>query len=247
MFVILCISLVDFYVIIFNVCMFVYVLISYRRQVKVVLEDVLQTEIGQRLLRCGGQICQKTNQSEGKRQSNHNSTTTLKDKRRPSLTKRGETDTTGPKVTSPSHNQTESFTENESCPYKEIKNPKQLNLSLKLLESSEVSDNSCSPRESDSPQVVQISEQLPKQTKPSTFLEKELSLEGSPQLEEAPSSGCESLCSPSSSFTKRSSLREEISGCEVRSVHLGKNQRNLKKCITDGFHKNIKQHNCFQH
>lgn len=241
MFVILCISLVDFYVIIFNVCMFVYVHISYRRQVKVVLEDVLQTEIGQRLLRCGRRICQKTNQSESKRQSDHTSTATLKDKRRTSLTKRGETDSTGPKATSPSHNQTESSTENESCPHKEIKNPKQLNSSLKLLESSEVSGNSCSPRESDSPQAVQISEQLPKQTKTSTFGENEvLLLEGSLQHEEAPYSGCESLCSPSSPLAKWGSLREETSGCEVRSVHLGKNQRILKKCITYGFHKNIK-------
>ncbi len=212
-----------------------------------VLEDVLQTEIGQRLLRCGGQIFQKTNQSESKRQSDHTSTATLKDKRRTSLTKRGETDSTGPKATSPSHNQTESSTENESCPHKEIKT-KQLNSSLKLLESSDVSGNSCSPRESDTPHAVQISEQLPKQTKPSTFEENEvLLLEGSPQQEEAPSSGCESLCSPSSSLARHGSLREETSGCEVRSVHLGKNQRILKKFITDGFHKNIKQHNCFQH
>ncbi|KTG06893.1 hypothetical protein cypCar_00012643, partial [Cyprinus carpio] len=181
-----------------------------RRQVKVVLEDVLQTEIGQRLLRCGGQICLKTNQSESKRQSDHTSTSALKDKRRTSLTKRGETDSTGPKATSPSHNQTESSSENESCLHKEIKTPKskQQNSSLKLLESSEVSGNSCSPRERDSPQ-------LPKQTKPSTFEEEEvLLLEGSLQHEEASSSECESLHRPSLSLASRGSLREETSGSE---------------------------------
>uniref|UniRef100_A0A8C2F5X1 Si:dkey-100n23.3 n=1 Tax=Cyprinus carpio TaxID=7962 RepID=A0A8C2F5X1_CYPCA len=181
-----------------------------RRQVKVVLEDVLQTEIGQRLLRCGGQICLKTNQSESKRQSDHTSTSALKDKRRTSLTKRGETDSTGPKATSPSHNQTESSSENESCIHKEIKTPKskQQNSSLKLLESSEVSGNSCSPRERDSPQ-------LPKQTKPSTFEEEEvLLLEGSLQHEEASSSECESLHRPSLSLASRGSLREETSGSE---------------------------------
>ncbi|XP_059355841.1 sentrin-specific protease 7 isoform X1 [Carassius carassius] len=180
-----------------------------RRQVKVVLEDVLQTEIGQRLLRCG-QICQKTNQSESKRQSDQTLTAALKDKRSTSLTERGETDSTGPKATSPSHNQNESSTENESCPHEEIQNPKskQLNSSLKLLESSEVSGNSCSTRESDSPQ-------LPEQTKPSTFEETEvLLLEGSLQHEEAPSSGCESLHSPSSSLASRGNLREETSGSE---------------------------------
>lgn len=195
----------------------------------VVLEDVLQTEIGQRLLRCGGQSCQKTNHSESKRQSDHTSTAALKDKRRTSLTKRGETDSTGPKATSPSHNQTESSSENESCLHKEIKTPKskQQNSSLKLLESSEVSGNSCSPRERDSPQ-------LPKQTKPSTFEEEEvLLLEGSLQHEEASSSECESLHRPSLSLASRGSLREETSGSEVRSVHLGRNQRILKKCITD--------------
>ncbi|XP_016093442.1 sentrin-specific protease 7 isoform X1 [Sinocyclocheilus grahami] len=198
-----------------------------RRQVKVVLEDVLQTEIGQRLLRCG----QKTNQSESKRQSDHTSTAALKDKRRTSLTKRGEIDSTGPKATSPSHNQTESSTENESCPHKEIKNPKskQLNSSLKLLESSEVSGNSCSPRESDSPQAVQISEQLPKQTKPSTSEKNEvLLLEGSLQHEDALSSGCESLRSPSSSLARRCSLREETSGSE--NLPNKKERRETQEC-----------------
>ncbi|XP_050975138.1 sentrin-specific protease 7 isoform X2 [Labeo rohita] len=187
----------------------------HRRQIKVVLEDVLQTEIGQSFLRCGRQSCQKTNQSESKRRSDHTSTAALTDKRRTSLTKRGETDSTGPKSTSPSHNQAESSSENESHPHKENKSPKQLNSSLKLLESSEVSDNSCSPRESDSPQVVQISEQFPKQTKPSTCEENEvLLLEVSPQHEQAISSGCESVCSPSSSLATRGCLREKKSGGE---------------------------------
>ncbi|KTF86604.1 hypothetical protein cypCar_00032704, partial [Cyprinus carpio] len=181
----------------------------YSRQVMVVLEDVLQTEIGQRLLRCGGQSCQKTNHSESKRQSDHTSTAALKDKRRTSLTKREEKDSAGPKATSPSHNQTESSAENESRLHKEIQIPKskQLNSSLKLLEASEVSGNSCSPRESDSPQA--------KQTKPSTFEENEvLLLEGSPQHEEALSSGCEFICSPSSLLATRGSLKEEKSGSE---------------------------------
>uniref|UniRef100_A0A8C1XMP3 Si:dkey-100n23.3 n=1 Tax=Cyprinus carpio TaxID=7962 RepID=A0A8C1XMP3_CYPCA len=181
----------------------------HSRQVMVVLEDVLQTEIGQRLLRCGGQSCQKTNHSESKRQSDHTSTAALKDKRRTSLTKREEKDSAGPKATSPSHNQTESSAENESRLHKEIQIPKskQLNSSLKLLEASEVSGNSCSPRESDSPQA--------KQTKPSTFEENEvLLLEGSPQHEEALSSGCEFICSPSSLLATRGSLKEEKSGSE---------------------------------
>ncbi|XP_016298518.1 sentrin-specific protease 7-like isoform X3 [Sinocyclocheilus anshuiensis] len=203
----------------------------HRRQVMVVLEDVLQTEIGQRLLRCGEQSCQKTNHSESKRQSDHTSTAALKDKRRTSLTKREETDSTGPKATSPSHNQTESSSENESRLHKEIQNPKskQLNSSLKLLEASEVSGNSCSPRESDSPQAVQISEQLPKQTKPSTSEVNEvLLLEGSPQHEEALSSGCESVCSTSSPLASRGSLKEEKSGSE----HLPnkKERRETQEC-----------------
>ncbi|XP_073701206.1 sentrin-specific protease 7, partial [Garra rufa] len=187
----------------------------HRRHVKVVLEDVLRTEIGQSFLRCGRQSCQKTNQLESKRQSDHTSTAPLTDKRRTSLTKRGETDSTGPKATSPSHNQTDSSTENESRQHKENNSPKskQLNSSSKLLESSKVSDNSCSPRESDSPQAVQISEQLPKQTKASTSEDNEvLILEGSPQNEETPSSGCESICSPSSSLATRGCLRERKSG-----------------------------------
>lgn len=188
-----------------------------RRQVKVVLEDVLQTEVGQRL-KCSGQSCKKTDQSESKRRSDHTSTAVLKDKRRSSLTKRGGTDSTEPNAASPSHNQTESSTESESCPHKEIKNQqcKQLNSSLKLLESySEVLSNSSSPRESDSPQAVQISEQLPKLNKPSTFEENEASLlEGSPQHEEALSSGFEIVCSPSSPLAMQGSLREEKSSSE---------------------------------
>ncbi|KAK2904961.1 hypothetical protein Q8A67_006760 [Cirrhinus molitorella] len=188
----------------------------HRRQAKVVLDDVLRTEIGQSFLRCGMQIYQKTNQSESKRRRDHTSTAAITDKRRTSLTKRGETDSTGPNATSPSHNQTEPSTENESRPHKENKSPKskQLSSSSKLLES-EVSDNSCSPRESDSPQAVQLSEQLPKQTKPSNFEENEvLLLEGSPLCEEAPSSGCEFICSPSASVAMLGSLREEKSGSE---------------------------------
>ncbi|XP_051761319.1 sentrin-specific protease 7 isoform X2 [Ctenopharyngodon idella] len=187
-----------------------------RRQVRVVLEDVLQTEIGQRL-KCSGQSCKKTDPSESKRRSVPTSTAALKDERRTSLTTRGGTDSTEPKDTSPSHNQTESYTENESCPHKEIKNllSKQMNSSLKLSESSEVSSNSCSARESDLPQAVQISEQLPKQTKPSTFEENEASLfEGSSQDEEALSSGFEIACSPSSPLATQGCLREKKSASE---------------------------------
>ncbi|KAK7154205.1 hypothetical protein R3I94_007536 [Phoxinus phoxinus] len=193
-----------------------------RRQIKVVLEDVLQTEIGQKL-KCSGQTCKKTDQSESKRRSDHTSTASLKEKRRSSLTKRGGTDCTEPNATSPSHNPTESSTVNESCLHKEIKNlqSKQLNSSLKLLDSSEVSSNSCSTRESDSPQAVQISEQLPKQNKPFTFKESEASLlEGSPQHEEVLSSGFEIVCSPSSPLEMQGSLREDISDSE----HLPNNQ-----------------------
>ncbi|XP_048049725.1 sentrin-specific protease 7 isoform X2 [Megalobrama amblycephala] len=182
-----------------------------RRQVRVVLEDVLQTEIGLRL--CSGQSCKKTDQSESKRRSDPTSTATLKDERRTSLTIREGTDSTEPKATSPSHNQTESSAENESCSHKEIKNlhSKQLNSSVKLSESSEVSSNSCSARESDSPQAVQISEQLPKQTKPSTFEENEAS---SPQDDEVLSSGFEIACSPSSPLATQGCMREEKSTSE---------------------------------
>ncbi|XP_067300044.1 sentrin-specific protease 7 [Pseudorasbora parva] len=185
-----------------------------RRQVKVVLKDVLQTEVGQRL-KCSGQSCKKTDQSESKRGSNHTSTAVLKNKRRSSLIKREGTDSTEPSDVSTSHSQTESSTENESCSHKEIKNQqsKQLNSSLKLLETSEVLSNSCSPRESDSLQAVQISEQLPKQTKPPAFEENEASrLKGSPQHESALSSGCEIVCSPLS--PTQGSLREKKSGSE---------------------------------
>ncbi|XP_077072615.1 sentrin-specific protease 7 isoform X2 [Siphateles boraxobius] len=187
-----------------------------RRQVKVVLEDVLQTEIGQRL-KCSGQTCKKTDQSKSKRRSDHTSTATLKEKRRSSLTKKGGTDTTKPNATSPTHYPTESSTENESCLHKEIKNlqSKQLNSSLKLPDSPEVSSNSCSPRESDSPQAFQISEQFAKQNKLFNFKENEVSLlEGSPQHEEALSSGLEIVCSPSSPLEMQGSLREEISDSE---------------------------------
>ncbi|XP_067265373.1 sentrin-specific protease 7 isoform X3 [Chanodichthys erythropterus] len=174
-----------------------------RRQLRVVLEDVLQT----------GQSCKKTDQSESKRRSDPTSTATLKDARRTSLTTRERTDSTEPKATSLSHNQTESSAENESCSHKEIKNlhSKQLNSSVKLSESSEVSSNSCSARESDSPQGVQISEQLPKQTKPSTFEENEAS---SPQDDEALSSGFEIACSPSSPLATQGCMREEKSASE---------------------------------
>ncbi|KAK9969378.1 hypothetical protein ABG768_027556 [Culter alburnus] len=182
-----------------------------RRQVRVVLEDVLQTEIGLRL--CSGQSCKKTDQSESKRRSDPTSTAALKDERRTSLTTREGTDSTEPKATSPSHNQTESSAENESRSHKEIKNlhSKQLNSSVKLSESSEVSSNSCSARESDSPQAVQISEQLPKQTKPSTFEENEAS---SPQDDEALSFGFEIACSPSSPLATQGCMREEKSASE---------------------------------
>lgn len=200
-----------------------YLFISYRRQVRVVLEDVLQTEIGLRL--CSGQSCKKTDQSESKRRSDPTSTAALKDERRTSLTTREGTDSTEPKATSPSHNQTESSAENESRSHKEIKNlhSKQLNSSVKLSESSEVSSNSCSARESDSPQAVQISEQLPKQTKPSTFEENEAS---SPQDDEALSFGFEIACSPSSPLATQGCMREEKSASEVRPVNLGKSSRN---------------------
>ncbi|XP_056116668.1 sentrin-specific protease 7 isoform X2 [Rhinichthys klamathensis goyatoka] len=187
-----------------------------RRQVKVVLEDVLQTELGQRL-KCSGQTCKKTDQSESKRRSDHTSTATLKEKRRSSLTKRGGTDSTKPNATSPSPNPTESSTENESCLHKDIKNlqSKQLNSSLKLPDSSQVSSKSCSPRESDSPQAVQISELFAKPNKPFTFKENEASLlEGSPQHEDVLSSEFEIVCSPSSPLEMQGSLREEISDSE---------------------------------
>lgn len=204
--------------------------ISHRRQVKVVLEDVLQTEIGQRL-KCSVQTCKNTDQSESKRWSDHTSTATLKEKRRSSLTKRGGTDSTEPNATSPALNLTESSTENDSYLHEEINNlqSKQLNSSLKLSDSSEVSSNSCSPRESDSTQAVQISEPLPKPNKPFTFKENEASLlEGSPQHEEALSSGFEIVsCSPSSPLEMENSLRKEMSDSEVRPAHLGKRRWNI--------------------
>ncbi|XP_039511794.1 sentrin-specific protease 7 isoform X2 [Pimephales promelas] len=187
-----------------------------RRQVKVVLEDVLQTELGQRL-KCSGQTCKKTDQSESKRQSDHTSTATLKEKRRSSLTKKGRTDTTKPNAISPSHNPTESSTENESCKHEEIKNQQseQLNSSLKLLDSSQVSSKPCSPTETNSPQAVEISELFAKQSKPFTSKENETSLlDGCPQHEEGLSSGFEIECSSSSPFEVQGSLREEISESE---------------------------------
>ncbi|XP_052462156.1 sentrin-specific protease 7 isoform X2 [Carassius gibelio] len=187
------------------------------RQVMVVLEDVLQTEIGQRLLKCGGQSCLKMNHLKSKKQNDHTSTAVLKDKRRTSQTKREEIDSARPKGTSPSHDQTESSAENESRLHKEIQNPvsKRLNSSLKLLEASEVSGNSCSHRES---------EQLPKHTKPSTFEENEVLLQGSPQCEEAFSSICESIPPLATS----GSLKEEKSACE----HLPnkKERRETQEC-----------------
>jgi len=209
-------------------CLF-FLFISHRRQVKVVLEDVLQTELGQRL-KCSGQICKKTDQSESKRQSDHTSTATLKEKRRSSLTKKGGTDTTKPNATSPSHNPTESSTENESCINKEIKNQQseQLNSSLKLLDSSQVSSKPCSPTETNSPQAVEISELFAKQNKPFTSKENETSLlDGSPQHEEGLSSGFEIECSSSSPLEVQGSLREEISDSEVTPVHLGKRCWNI--------------------
>lgn len=206
-----------------------YLFITCRRQVKVVLKDVLQTEIGLRLQKCSGQSCKKTDQAESKRRSDPTSTAALKDERRTSLTTREGTDSTEPKATSPSYNQTESSAENESCPHKEIKNlhSKQLNLSVKPSESSEESSNSCSARESDSAQAVQIIELLPKQTKPSTFEENEASLlERFPQDEEAVSSGFEIACSPSSPLATQGCMREEKSASEVRPVNLGKSSRN---------------------
>ncbi|XP_051566432.1 sentrin-specific protease 6-like isoform X2 [Myxocyprinus asiaticus] len=177
----------------------------HRRQVKIVLEDVLQTEIGQSLLRSNRQSFKLTNVSESKRearekQSDQTSKTELKNKRT-SVTLKGGTDSTELKASSPSHCPTESCTQNESSPCKETKHPKsnQLNSSLKLSESSEVSSDSCTPRESDSPQSVQIIEYLPEQTKTSTVEENEAPLlEGSPQREEAVSPRCEFGHSPSS-------------------------------------------------
>lgn len=177
----------------------------HRNQVKVVLEDVLLTELGQSLLRCSGHTFQKTNQSESKKLSDQTSTPTLKNKTRTSLTKRGETNSTEPKATSPFHNNTESKS-------------KSLNSSQKLLESSELSSNSRSPRESESPQAALISKESPIQTSSSSFEENEVTLiEGSLQNEEVLSAGCESVISSSSPVETRRRPREKKADSELLS------------------------------
>ncbi|XP_051998704.1 sentrin-specific protease 7-like isoform X1 [Xyrauchen texanus] len=174
-----------------------------RRQIKIVLEDVLQTEIGQSLLRSNRQSFQLTNQLESQRGakekwSDQSSKTDLK-KKRTSVTQKEGTDSTELKANSLSHNPMESCTQNESSPCKEIKHSQSNQLNSSQSESSEVTSDSCTSRESDSPQSVQIIEQLPKLSKLSSVEENEaLLLEGSTQHEEAVSSICESGHSPSS-------------------------------------------------
>ncbi|XP_052004612.1 sentrin-specific protease 7-like [Xyrauchen texanus] len=204
----------------------------HRRQVKIVLEDVLQTEIGQSFLRSNRQRFKLTNQSVSKREAKEkqsDQTSELKNKRT-IVTQKGGTDSTELKASSPYHCLTESCTPNESSPCKEIRHPQsnQLNSLLKLSESSELSSDSCKPRESDSLQSVQINKHLPEQTKTSTVEENEAPLlEGSPQREEAVSSRCEFGHSPSSSLA----TQEKKSHC----VHLA-NMREMtetQECLED--------------
>ncbi|XP_056611005.1 sentrin-specific protease 7 isoform X2 [Triplophysa dalaica] len=147
-----------------------------RRQVKIVLKDVLQTKIGQSFL--------------GERRSDQTSTSELKYTRRSSLTVRDQIKIKKSRV-------------------------KQTNSSLELSELSEESNNSYSPRESESPECVEISDQLSEQIKPSTFKEKEAtSLEGSLQNDEAVLSEFEVGHSPLSSIEEQVHLKEDDTDSE---------------------------------
>lgn len=97
---------------------------------------------------------------------------------------------------SPCPKRTESTprTENESCVSTD---PKNIKNSLKLSEPSEESSNSCSSRESDSPECVEISDQMSEQIKPSTFEETDAtSLDGCQQNDKIVLSECEMGHSP---------------------------------------------------
>lgn len=150
---------------------------------------------------------------------------------------RGRKDSAEAKDTSPCPKQTESTacTENESCLSKDQKKikksrVKQTNSSLELSELSEESNNSYSPRESDSPGCVEISDQLSEQIKPSTFKETEAtSLEGSLQNDEAPLQNDEAVLSefevghsPLSSIEEQVHLKEDDADSEVRFMFVNK-------------------------
>lgn len=143
---------------------------------------------------------------------------------------RGRKDSAEAKDTSPCPKQTISTacTENESCLSKDQKKikksrVKKTNSSLELSELSEESNNSYSPRESDSPGCVEISDQLSEQIKPSTFKETEAtSLEGSLQNDEAVLSEFEVGHSPLSSIEEQVHLKEDDADSEVRFMFVNK-------------------------
>lgn len=206
---------------------------SCRRQVKVVLEDVLQTEIGQSFLSSSGQSFQLKNQSEHRRaararRSDQTSTGELKDTRRSSVALRSRKDSAEAKDASPCPEQIESTscTENESCSSKDQTKRKKsrvkhTNSTLKLPEPSEESSDSCSPRESDSPECVEISDQMSEQSKPTTIEEKEASsLDGSLQDDEAVPSECEAGHSPLSSLEEECNLEEDEPDSEVTCLSI---------------------------
>ncbi|XP_055071447.2 sentrin-specific protease 7 [Misgurnus anguillicaudatus] len=195
-----------------------------RRQIKIVLEDVLQTERGQSLLRGSRESFKLKNQSERKRsarerRSGQTSTSDLNDTRRTSVTLRRRSDSAGAKDTSPST----PCSKNESCSSRDqikIKTSPvvQINSSLKLPELCEISSNSSSPRQSDSPQCVEITDDLSEQIKPSTFEENEALIPEGSQCVEINDDSSEQI--KPSTFKENEALIPEGSQCVEITVDL---------------------------